>query len=130
MGRAYSDDLRDRALILLEIGHTQLAVSTLLDVSVSTLKLWKAAVQRENRRTAKQGYQKGHSHKILDPEVLKKALLDHPNKTLEEIGRILPNHCSGETVRCALKKFGFTYKKKSFIISKEIQKSAMLFLKK
>lgn len=127
MAKAYSDDLRERALILMDRGETIEKLSDMLGISKSTLKYWRAAWRQEGRRTAKSGYQNGHSHKITDDEELKRIMKEHPDKTLTEIGRLLKVPCGRETVRCALKRYRLSYKKKSFITSSETLKSAPIF---
>jgi transposase len=127
VAKAYSDDFRDRALVLMDRGEKIGFLSVFLDISISTLKYWRAAWRKEGRRTAKTGYQKGHSHKITDIKALEKTMREHPDKTLAEIGQLLDVSCGRETVRCCLKKHKITYKKKSSITSKEIPKSAPIF---
>jgi transposase len=114
MARAYSEDLRGRALDLLESGQKQQAVSKLLNIGLSTLKYWIKTWRTEGRRVAKSGYQKGHSHKITDTQVLQDIITKNPDKTLTEIGKMLPTPCAAETVRRGLKRLGFSYKKKEF----------------
>ncbi|MFN7754420.1 MAG: IS630 transposase-related protein, partial [Holosporales bacterium] len=87
MARAYSEDLRGRALDLLESGQKQQAVSKLLNIGLSTLKYWLKTWRTEGRRVAKSGYQKGHSHKITDTQVLQDIITKNPDKTLTEIGK-------------------------------------------
>jgi transposase len=85
MARAYSEDLRGRALDLLESGQPQQAVSKLLNIGLSIVKYWRQAWKTEGRRVPKSGYQKGHSHKITDTKVLQDIITQHPDKTLTEI---------------------------------------------
>ncbi|MFN5608303.1 MAG: transposase, partial [Holosporales bacterium] len=127
MARAYSEDLRGRALDLLESGQKQQAVSKLLNIGLSTVKYWLKTWRTEGRRVAKSGYQKGHSHKITDTQVLQDIITKNPDKTLTEIGKMLPTPCAAETVRRGLKRLGFSYKKKSFIINNVIVHDAPLF---
>jgi transposase len=115
MARAYSEDLRGRALDMVDKGHTLREVSETLQLGLTTIKRWVSMWRTENRRTAKTGYQKGHSHKLKDVEKLKEIMALHPDKTLKEIGNMLPVPCAAETVRRGLKRLGMTYKKKSFI---------------
>jgi transposase len=127
MARAYSEDLRGRALDLLESGQTQEAVSKLLKIGISTIKYWVKAWRTEGRRVAKSGYQKGHSHKVPDTQVLQEIITQNPDKTLAEIGKMLPTPCASETVRRGLKRLGFSYKKKSFTTNNVIAHDAPLF---
>jgi transposase len=96
-------------------------------MGLSTVKYWLKTWRTEGRRVAKSGYQKGHSHKITDTQVLQDIITKNPDKTLTEIGKMLPTPCAAETVRRGLKRLGFSYKKKSFIINNVIVHDAPLF---
>lgn len=124
MARAYSEDLRGRALDMVDQGRPVKEVSETLQLGVTTVRNWVSSWRKEGRREAKTGYQKGHSHRIKDDEDLKSLVIANPDKTLKELGKMLPVPCAAETVRRGLKRLNFTYKKKSFIINKEMLKSA------
>lgn len=92
MGRAYSEDLRTRALDLVSSGVTHKAVSMLLRIGVSTLKDWLVAFKTEGRKAAKTGYQQGHSHKITDEEAFKEIFLANAEKHWQRLGNFYPRH--------------------------------------
>ena len=127
MARAYSGDLRSRALDMVDKGDSLGEVSETLQLGLTTIKRWVSMWRTENRRTAKAGYQKGHSHKLKDVEKFKEIIELNPDKTLKEIGNMLPVPCAAETVRRGLKRLGMTYKKKSFTTNKGILGAARPF---
>lgn len=112
MARAYSEDLRSRALDMVDNGYKLKEVSKTLKLGLTTIKYWVSAWRSEGRRTAKTGYQKGHSHKVKDVEILKDLVDKNPDKTLKELGKMLDVPCSRDTVRRGLKRLGMTYKKR------------------
>lgn len=112
MARAYSEDLRGRALDMVERGDSVKEVSTVLGLGLTTIKYWVRAWQTEGRRVAKTGYQKGHSHKLKDVEILRELVAKNPDKTLKELGKMLPVPCGADTVHRGLKRLGMTYKKR------------------
>ena len=72
------------------------------------------------------GYQKGHSHKIKDLLEFKKFVDLNPSRTAEEIASNWGN-ISKITVWRALKKIGYSHKKKAFNTKKEAKTSGKSF---
>ena len=63
MPAAYSLDLREKAIAALEAGHSKAAVSQLMGIGTTTLTDWHNRYRTSGEVAAKQGYQRGHSHK-------------------------------------------------------------------
>lgn len=84
--RAYSEDLRKKALILLERGKTKAEVVELLDIGIATLYRWiKKKAKGESLKPSK-----GRKFiRKIDPEVVKQYVREHPEATLKEMNRDL-----------------------------------------
>jgi transposase len=113
MARAYHEDLRIRGIELVRSGMPKQKVADLLQVAVTTVYRWYNAWFDERRTSALSGYQRGHSHKIVDKEAFSAFIDANPNKTQEELGAMWANPCSGPTIHKALREIDYTYKKKS-----------------
>ncbi|EAM49786.1 hypothetical protein CwatDRAFT_2539 [Crocosphaera watsonii WH 8501] len=70
----------------------------------------------------KVGYQKGYNRKIKDLDNFKQFVQIHGSKTQEEMAEIWPTPVSDRTIGKALKKIGYTRKKKLTDIEREMRK--------
>jgi transposase len=113
MPAPYSLDLRKRAINLLEKNTPIEKISKILEISTSTLKLWIKRKERDNTIEAKIGYQKGHSHKVINKEAFLNEINKNPSITLEELGKIF--QCSRSSTHRFTKKIGLSYKKNFWI---------------
>jgi transposase len=112
MSRPYHIDLRSRAISMLNSGASIASICEILELSRSTIYLWRRTWQEECRIEAKTGYQKGHSHKIIDKEKFEAFILANPTKTQKELGELWEFPCSDATINKGLKSIGYTYKKR------------------
>src|SRR5437764_11914773 len=85
MGRAYSSDLRTRAIGWVEGGMTRRGVARLLQVSASSAVRWMARFTATGERAAKPRGGKSRSPLALHGEWLLGLVADQPDLTLEEI---------------------------------------------
>lgn len=104
---AYSEDYRRRAVEYYHEGHTQIEVQTAFKIHRKTLRDWEA---REKAVSLKPRYPKNRKPRKLPPDELKKYVDEHPDAFLREIGGQFG--CGKEAVRKALKKIGYTRKKR------------------
>jgi len=120
MPAPYSLDLRKRAMRLIEKGTSTERISKLLEISIPTLELW--IKHKKNRGTieAKTGYQKGHSHKIINEEEFLSEIQKNPSITLEDLGKKFG--CSRAAAHRFAQKIGLTHKKKLLGIKKDRKK--------
>ena len=119
MGKAYSLDLRERVIRLRTEGYTQQGIAGLLHMSISTVKRYlgryqttgsvAATVQR--RATSSLGVAE---LAILEGQVKTQpagTLHEHANWFAERTGRVV----SHMTIHRALKRMGFTRKKRQWV---------------
>ena len=124
MPAAYSLDLRQKAITALEAGHSKAAVSRLMGISRTTLSDWHHRYRAGGEVAAKQGYQRGHSHKITDWEAFRAFAATHGGKTQAEMAQLWPEEISEDTMGRALKRIGFTRKKRAISMPKGTRKNA------
>jgi len=111
MAKAYSDDLRLRAIRLIEKKETKTRVSELLGITIQTLCKWWKLYRFSNILTPKIPI--FERKKKVDYEELKRYVESNPDKTLKDIGKRFDISAFG--VCKILKKINFTYKKKVFV---------------
>lgn len=117
--KAYSMDLRRRALRMCDAGHTTREVARAFDVSESWIRLLKQR-RRENNTVAPRP-SGGRRHGHFEPEHLQRLqhwLKQRPDATLESlrkrVKREMALSCSLMAVCRAVKKLGWSLKKRRF----------------
>lgn len=112
MANPYSEDLREKAIGLLDDGRSVYEVEKLLGIGKSSLYLWLKRRREAGTIASKKDWRKGHSHKIKDLETFKKFVHENQGLTAlamaEKWGDISP-----KTVCKWLHRIGFTRKKRS-----------------
>jgi len=121
MPRPYSLDLRQKAITLIDQGKEIKQVSELLNIAKNTIRNWLLLRDETNSLYPKEGYQRGHSHKITDIESFKKFAEEHVGETLEAMAQALGT-ASDTTVGRMMKKIGYTRKKRHLLIKNEVKK--------
>jgi transposase len=116
--KAYSGDLRTRVIRYIEGGNTQLAASKLFSVSRSAVSRWWIRYINEGSLESKP---KLGSKGKIDQKELENYVKTYPNKRLSEIGENFK--VSGVAIWKALKKLGFSYKKKRSPMWKQVKKN-------
>ncbi|MBA3751521.1 helix-turn-helix domain-containing protein [Candidatus Dependentiae bacterium] len=122
MAIAYSEDLRKRAVSLIESGKKIEKVAKLLNIARSTLFRWVRQKKTEGSLTPKKDWRKGYGNKIPDLEKFEQFVKENQGLTAtamaEKWGSI------SVRVFCKwLKRIGFTRKKKPTIISSGMKKN-------
>lgn len=114
--KTYSEDLRERSINLIREGHKQCSVAKLLKISTSTISSWWSRYKEEGH--VKPRKRLGAKRKVNLDE-LRKVVMDDPNKTLAEMGKMF--EVSGVTIMKNLKKLKMSYKKKLFTTKRQMK---------
>jgi len=119
----YSNDLRKRAMDLLENSKSILEVSELLQITEDTLYLWRKKLKLG---TLYDIIKTGGHPVMYDLKGLKKFVEEHPDKYIREIKNEFfekqGNKASFGGIHKALNKMDFRLKKKSSYSEKEMKK--------
>ena len=110
MAIAYSQDLRERAINLIESGMSISDVSRLLDISRPTLYKWQRQLETTGSTAPQVPGPPTWLSKIKDWKKFQEFVEQHAEKTQEEMA-ILWGNCSRHTISRGLKKIGYTRKK-------------------
>jgi len=123
----YSIDLRNRVVAAIDGGMRITDAAKVFKVCRKTIYLWQDLRKTTNSLAPKVGYQRGHSHKITDWGQFKEFAEKHkhcasPQMRVEWEKQTNVDVSEGVMLR-ALKKIGFTSKKKHFVIPKQMKKN-------
>jgi transposase len=113
MPSPYSYDLRIRVIGAVEKGMAVREASHTFGVHQQTITAWLTRKAATGEVRAKVGYQRGHSHKISDPEQFKVFVQDQGEATLEELAEAWGG-VKRMTIWRQLRKLGYTHKKRPF----------------
>lgn len=113
MPRTYSYDLRQKVINAIELdGLKKKEASDLFGISRNTINLWfQRRVQTGDYR-AKSSGQYQRRQKIEDWEHFRQFVRANSDKTQEQLAQLWPGDVSARTICRALKKIGFTRKKR------------------
>ena len=128
MAIAYSQDLRIRALNLIESGMSITDISRLLCISRPTLYKWQSHFLSTGSTSAKKPGTPTWVAKIKDWKKFIEFVDIHGDKTQEEMARLWGN-CSRHTISRGLKKIGYTRKKKRYL-TKNVVRKTEIFIEK
>jgi len=115
MPSPYSYDLRIRVMAAVEKGMEVREASRTFGVHRDTIRAWLARKEATGDVQAKVGYQRGHSHKIPDPEEFTAFVQEHSEATLEELAEAWGG-VKRMTIWRQLRKLGYTQKKRPFVM--------------
>jgi len=124
MGKPYSIDLRVRAVEAVRSGMKRTRASRLYKISRRTLYNWLNLEKKSGHLAPALGYQKGHSHSITDLDVFAEYVKKHSDQTQEEMAAHFGN--SSSSISRALKKIGFSRKKRAKPILSATKKSEQI----
>lgn len=110
MGAAYSQDLRDRVLAACDRGMTTKEVAAVFTVSPA----WVRRVKQRRREHGELSPRPlgGRRRWKIDRQRLAELVREHPDATLKELRAMLGVECAESAICTALKKLGFSYKKR------------------
>ena len=118
MPAPYPYELRKRAMFAISWGERIEEVSKRFIISRNTLYKWISLQKETGSISPRFGYQKGHGHIIKDKDRFEEFLKVNDNKTSQELAELWGAKVSATTIRSAIKKSGYTYKK-NFLPSQE-----------
>jgi len=113
MPSPYSYDLRIRVIAAVEEGMEVKEASRIFGLHRDTITAWLARKEATGEVQASVGYQRGHSHKIADPEPFQAFVQEHGEATLEELAEAWGG-VKRMTIWRQLRKVGYTHKKRLF----------------
>ena len=128
MPKPYSYDFRKKVIeaIVLD-GWKKSEVSQLFNISRNTIDLWLKRKAETGDYQALPNQPKGNSHKITDWEKFREFAVVHGDKTQAEMAQLWHGEISERTISRALKKIGFTRKKRLMVTEKEMKPNGKVF---
>jgi transposase len=123
---AYSYDLRKKAIQALDEGESKTAVAKRFKIGRVTLYKWEKRRKETGDFQSKKLGNRGYNHKITDWNAFAEFIKKHGGKTQSEVAKLWGN-ISRQTIHRALKKFGFTRKKRLMDMKKETKKNELNF---
>jgi transposase len=113
MPKPYSYDLRQKVLQAIKLdGLKKSEASQLFNISRNTIDLWLKRLEETGDYQAKPNQPPGNGHKITDWEEFGEFASSHGDKTQVEMAKLWKEQISDRTISRALKKIGFTRKKR------------------
>ena len=121
MAKAYSEDLRIRAIDLIKKGYSISGVSRLLKISRPTLYKWIDRWQKTGSISPKKSIPPPNKSKIKDWKKFQEFVEENSDLTQKEMA-VLWGGVSNHTISRALKKLGYS-RKKNLFLSRTLRKS-------
>jgi transposase len=113
MGKPYSYDFRQKVMQAIELnGLTKSEASALFNISRNTINLWLQRKVQTGDIKAKPRQASNKNQKITDWEKFRAFVEVHGDKTQVEMAQLWDGEISDRTISRALKKIGFTRKKR------------------
>lgn len=130
MPKPYSYDLRQKVIQAIKLDCLKITeASILFSISRDTIRLWLKRERETGDFQALPNKPPGNGHKITDLEKFTKFVEVNGDKTQVEMAKLWTSKISDRTISRALKKIGFTRKKKLMVIKKGMKLND-LYLKK
>ena len=126
MPAAYSYDLRKKAIQALDEGESKTAVAKRFKIGRVTLYKWEKRSKETGDFQSKKLGNRGYNHKITDWNAFAEFVKKHGDKTQSEVAKLWGN-ISRQTIHRALKKIGFTRKKRLMGTKKGTKKNELNF---
>jgi transposase len=113
MAKPYSNDLRRKVIDAIELnGMKRCEASEFFGISRNTIHLWLRRKAQTGDVTPKKRGHTGYGHKINDWEHFRTFAQQHQDLTQVEMAQHWPGQISDRTISRALKRIGFSRKKK------------------
>jgi transposase len=122
MPASYSYDLRTKVIDAIDKGMKKTQASRIFQISRNTINLWLRKREQTGDYRAEEGYQKGYNHKITELDKFRDFAQVNGNLTQKEMAELWSEKISDCTIGKALRKIGYTRKKKPMAIKKEMKK--------
>lgn len=124
MPKAYDYDLRRKVLEAIELnGMKRSEASEVFGISRNTIHQWFQLKAETGDVKARPSNHAGHSHKITDWDKFQVFINAHPDKTQAQLAELWNDEISDRTISRALKRIGFTRKKKPMATESGMNKS-------
>ena len=125
MAKPYSDDLRAKVINAIELdGLKKSEASELFNISRNTIDLWLKRKTQTGDFKPLPNRPPGHSHKITDWDKFREFVKVHGDKTQEQMAQLWDGEISDRTISRALRKIGFTRKKRPMATKNAMKLSA------
>ena len=116
MPKPYSYDLRQKVIQAIELdGLKKSEASLMFNISRNTIDLWLKRQAETGDFQALPNKPRGNGHKITHWEKFREFALSHGDKTQVEMASLWEEQISDRTISRALKKIGFTRKKRPMV---------------
>ncbi|QBY44644.1 IS630 transposase-related protein [Arsenophonus nasoniae] len=119
---SYSVDLRERAVKAVHEGMNKIKVCKIFNIARQTLYNWLYLEKIQGHLNPQTGFQKGHSHGIKDLNEFREFVAHHGDYTQVEMAEIY--RVGSSTIGRAMKKIGYSRKKRAKLMPKEAKKNA------
>ena len=124
MPKPYSYDLRQKVIQAIKLDGVKISeASIMFNISRSTISLWLKRQAETADFKALPNKPPGNGHKITDWVKFQEFAHAHGDKTQVEMAQLWEGEISDRTISRALKKIGFTRKKRLTAIAKEMRRS-------
>lgn len=115
MPKPYSYDLRQKVIQAIELdGMKKSEAAEIFQISRNTINLWLSRKAETGDYKALPNQPPGNGHKITDWEKFVQFVGENGDKTQVEMAQLWPEKISDRTISRALKKIGYTRKKKTY----------------
>jgi transposase len=129
MSKPYSYDLRQKVIKAIKLDGLKISeASVLFSISRNTIGLWFSRQAETGDFQALPNEPPGNGHKITDWEKFREFAKTHGDKTQVEMASLWEGEISDRTISRALKKIGFTRKKRlmAFQERDEVKRKAFI----
>lgn len=130
MPAPYSNDLREKVLIAVDRGMNKSEAGRIFSIHRKTIERWVKQRDAIGSGRAKVGYQRGSNHAITDWRQFRQFAQEHGDKTQAEMAQAWEGRISQRTLSRALKRIGFTRKKKTYGYRERNEAKRQAFLAK
>ena len=124
MPKPYSYDLRQKVIQAIKLDGLRISeASQLFNISRNTINLWLSRQAKTGDFEALPNQPKGNGHKITDWEKFRQFAKTYGDKTQVEMASLWDEQISARTISRALKKIGFTRKKRPMATANGMKKN-------
>ena len=121
MGIIYSYDLRTKVIELIERDGLKIyQAAKLFNINHNTIAVWLKRKRLTGDYKALPNKPPGSNHRITDWEKFREFVNTHGDKTQKEMAQLWEGEISARTISKALKKIGFTRKKRPMATKNEM----------
>lgn len=121
MPSPYSDDLRQKVLAAVDNGYRKSHVGRLFNISRNTIDLWLKRREATGSVSATRDYRRGPQGKLADLEQFRAFATEHGHLTQKGMAAQWREPISDHAISKALKRIGFTRKKRAMAIKSAIK---------